>query len=109
MTTSPTRLRPAPPDLLTALESAGLRVFDASDGGRDWEQLREFWAALILLDLPMTRMGGLEVLRRLRGAGDGDPEAIVVMQGRVPDAVATMRLGCVDVLARPLAPEVLRD
>ena len=72
------------PALCAALESAGFLVFDASGGGRDRERLRDFWAALILLDLPMPRMGGLEVFRRLRGAGDHDPEAIIVTQGRSP-------------------------
>jgi DNA-binding response OmpR family regulator len=96
------------PDLRAALASAGFLVFDASDGGRDRERLRDFWAALILFDLPMPRMGGLEIFRRRRGAGDVDPEAIVVMQGRIPDAVAAMRLGSVAVLARPLTPEALR-
>jgi two-component system, OmpR family, phosphate regulon response regulator PhoB len=108
MTTSrilPQHDRPA---LRRAMESAGFLVFEASDGGREREQLREFWAALILLDLPMPRMGGLEVFRRLRGAGDDTPEAIVVSHGRIPEATTVVRLGVIDVLARPLSPESVR-
>ena len=37
-------------------------VFDVSDGGRELERLRELWAASLLLDLPLPRMRGLEVL-----------------------------------------------
>jgi DNA-binding response OmpR family regulator len=96
------------PDLRTALESAGFLVFDASDGGRERQRLREFWAALILLGLPMPRMGGLEVFRRLRATGGDPPEAIIVAHGRIPEAMAVLRLGAVDVLARPLTPEALR-
>ena len=66
MTTPTVRSRPDRPSLRTALESAGFLVFEASAGGRDRERLREFWAALILFDLPMPRMEGLEVFRRLR-------------------------------------------
>jgi DNA-binding response OmpR family regulator len=95
------------PDLRKTLESAGFLVFDVSGGGRELEQLREFWAAFVLLDLALPRMRGLEVLRRLRVTGGGDPEVIVLIQGRVPDAVAAVRLGTLDVLARPLAPEAM--
>jgi DNA-binding response OmpR family regulator len=96
------------PDLRMALESAGFLVFDVTDGGRDLGRLRESWAAFLLLDLPLPRLRGLEVLRRLCDTGDGDPEGIVLMQGRIPDAVAAVRLAYVDVLARPLTPEALR-
>lgn len=100
--------RPDRPALRTALESAGFLVFEASLGGRDRERLREFWAALILFDLPMPRLGGLEVYRRLRGAGDDDPEAIILMDGRIPATTTVVRLGTIDVLARPLGPEAVR-
>jgi DNA-binding response OmpR family regulator len=108
MMISPIRRRPDRPALRTALESAGFLVFEASDGGHDRERLREFWAALILFDLPMPRMGGLEVFRRLRGAGDEHPEAIIVAHGRIPDTTTVVRLGAIDVLARPLRPEAVR-
>jgi DNA-binding response OmpR family regulator len=94
--------------LRTALESAGFLVFDASEGGCERERLRGFWAALILLDLPMPRMRGLEILRRLRGAGDHDPEAIVVTHGPIPGAIAAVRLGALDVLARPMSADAIR-
>jgi DNA-binding response OmpR family regulator len=95
------------PDLRKALETASFLVFDVSERGRELERLREFWAAFFLLDLALPRMRGLEVLRRLRGAGADDPEVIVLIQGRALDAVAAVRLGTLDVLARPLAPEAL--
>ncbi len=108
MKSSPITRRHERPALRTALESAGFLVFDASEGGRERERLREFWAALILLDLPMPRMGGLEVLRRLRGAGGHDPEAIIVTHGPIPDAIAAVRLGAMDVLARPMTADAIR-
>lgn len=108
MTTTAIPRRPDRPALRTALEAAGFLVFEASEGGRDRERLREFWAALILFDLPMPRMGGLEVLRRLRGAGDDEPEAIIVTQGRIPDTTTAVRLGAIDVLTRPMGSEAVR-
>jgi DNA-binding response OmpR family regulator len=91
-----------------ALESAGFLVFDACEEGRDRERLREFWAALILFDLPMPRMGGLEVFRRLRGAGDDDPEAIILTHDRIPETTTVVRLGAIEVLARPLGSDGVR-
>jgi CheY-like chemotaxis protein len=96
------------PDLRMALESVGFLVFDPSDGSRERERLREFWAALILLGLPMPRMGGMEVYRRLRGDGEEDPEAVIVAHGWIPKATTVLRLGMVDVIARPLMPEAVR-
>jgi DNA-binding response OmpR family regulator len=96
------------PSLRAALESAGFLVFDVSDGGRERERLRTFWAALILLDLPMPRMVGLEILRRLRGMGDHGSEGIIVTHGPIPDVIAAVRLGIVDVLVRPMESNTLR-
>jgi CheY-like chemotaxis protein len=96
------------PDLRMALESTGFLVFDALDGGCERELLREVWAGVKLLGLPMPRIGGLEVFRRLRGIGDDAPEAIILAHGCIPEATAVLRLGAVDVLARPLTPEGLR-
>jgi DNA-binding response OmpR family regulator len=108
MTQSPIARRRERRALRCALESAGYLVFDASAGSRERERLREFWAALILLDLPMPRMGGLEIFRRLRGAGDHDPEAILLTHGPVPGAIAALRLGAVDVLVRPMTADAIR-
>src|SRR5262245_6105247 len=96
------------PALRAALESAGFQVFDASGGNGDRERLREFWAALILFDLPMPRLRGLEIFRRLRGAGDDVPEGVVVTHGSIPDGIAAVRLGTVEVLARPMAADAIR-
>ncbi len=108
MKTSPGMCRPERLALRTALESAGFLVFDVSEDGRDRDRLREFWAALILLDLPMPRMRGLEIVRGLRSAGGESPEAIVVTHGPIPDALSAVRLGTADVLARPLTREALQ-
>jgi tetratricopeptide (TPR) repeat protein len=53
-------------------------------------------------------MEGLEVYRRLRGDGEEDPEAVIVAYGWIPKATTVLRLGMVDVLARPLTPAAIR-
>jgi DNA-binding response OmpR family regulator len=88
----------------TALEAAGHIVFDAPDGHRGLIRLLEFPADLVLLDLQMPRMGGMEVLSRLRDSGDDIPVVIVTAHGSIPNAVAAMKLGAIDFLTKPLAP-----
>ena len=52
----------------TTLESGGYRVAEASSGEEGLAQLRKFPADLVLLDLSMPGLGGMEVLQRLRAA-----------------------------------------
>jgi DNA-binding response OmpR family regulator len=94
--------------LRTSLESAGFLVFDVSEAGRDRDRLRKLWAALILLDLQTPRMRGLEVVRGLRSAGGDSPVAFVLTHGPIPEALAAVRLGAAEVLAKPLTSEALR-
>ena len=63
---------------------------------------------LILLDLRMPLLDGLETLRHLRQIGDDTPVIIVTAYGTVPDAVEAMKLGAIDLLSKPLTPVDLR-
>lgn len=92
----------------TALESSGFQVEEANDGLAALLRLQTFPADVVLLDLQMPGVGGMDVLHRLRDAGDDVPVVIVTAHGSVPDAVAAMQLGAIDFLAKPLTPEVLR-
>ena len=92
----------------TALESVGYAVAEADDGQSAVDRRGQGRAALILLDLQMPGVDGMETLRRLRAAGDDTPVVIVTAHGSIPDAVAAMRLGAIDFLSKPLTPEALR-
>jgi DNA-binding response OmpR family regulator len=93
----------------TALESGGYRVAEAEDGEAALEWLARSTPDVILLDLQMPRLGGMEVLRRLRKAGHDVPVVIVTAHGSIPDAVVAMKLGAIDFLTKPLYPEALRQ
>jgi two-component system response regulator TctD len=56
---------------------------------------------LVILDLTLARMDGLEVLRRLRARGKGTPVLIVTARGDVADRVKGLNLGADDYLAKP--------
>jgi DNA-binding NtrC family response regulator len=96
--------------LSTALGSVGYRVIEAEDGERALAQLenRSTVVDLVLLDLQMPRMDGMELLRRLRALGNIVPVVILTAHGSIPEAVTAMKLGAIDFLTKPLRPDALR-
>ncbi len=95
-------------DLLAEIfEARGHRVLQAADGIEGLERFRAAPAAVVLLDLTMPRLGGMETLRELRRI---DPKACVIIltaNTEVATAVEAMRLGAHDYVTKPLAPEDL--
>jgi DNA-binding response OmpR family regulator len=92
----------------TTLEADGCEVIAATDGEAALEALRNTPVDLILLDLRMPLLDGLETLRHLRQIGNDTPVIIVTAYGTVPDAVEAMKLGAIDLLSKPLTPVDLR-
>ncbi len=92
----------------TALASAGYTIVTAEDGEAGLRAVKESRPDLILLDLNMPILNGMEVLHRLRESGDLVPVVIVTAHGDVPNAVQAMKLGAIDFLSKPLSPEHLR-
>ena len=89
------------PRVRKALEAAGFLVFEATDGGRDLGAAPSILGGAHPPRRPDDPAGGLEVLRSLHGAGDDTPELIVITHGRIPATIQAVRLGAVNVLARP--------
>jgi DNA-binding NtrC family response regulator len=96
--------------LETTLASVGYDVTQASDGHAALELLSmsDHQLDLVLLDLLMPRMDGMELLRRLRTLGNGVPVVILTAHGSIPEAVEAMKLGAIDFLAKPTTPDALR-
>jgi len=92
----------------TALEGAGLRVAVAANGAEGLKSFEGSRPDLVVLDLFLPDMHGLEVLRRMRAA---DPEAVVIVvtaSDEVRDAVEAMKLGAMEYLVKPYDLEALR-
>ena len=64
---------------------------------------------LILLDLKLPGMNGLEVLRKLRENHPQIKVVIITAHGTVEAAVEAMKLGAADFLQKPFAPQEIRD
>ena len=87
------------------LQDEGYRVLLAADGNAGLDLLREESADLILLDIWMPGIDGLETLRRIRGMNS---EQLVIMMsghGTIETAVKATRLGAYDFIEKPLSLE----
>ncbi len=92
-----------------ALETEGLEVWEAPDGGAALRMLSEAQFDLAILDMRMPEVSGLELLERMRQQGIQTPVVIITAYGDVPHAVRAMKLGAIDFLEKPLIPEELRS
>jgi two-component system response regulator TctD len=87
--------------LWKAMQDARLAVEVAFDGADADSLLRTQEYALVILDLTLPRMDGLEVLRRLRARGSKTPVLILTARGGLHDRVQGLNLGADDYLAKP--------
>ena len=95
--------------LRQALEDLGLQVNTAAGGEEALDRIEDTEHDLMLLDLRMPGLDGLEVLQRTRRQAPDLPVVIVTAHGTVKNAVQAMRRGAVDVLLKPISLDSLRE
>jgi DNA-binding response OmpR family regulator len=83
------------------LELEGYKVTTAADGREGLRKAREGQASLLLLDLMLPEMSGLEVLKHLRETGHETPIIIISAKGQDRDKVQGLELGADDYLTKP--------
>ncbi|MFI6294666.1 response regulator transcription factor [Nonomuraea sp. NPDC050790] len=93
--------------LSRALRSEGYGVAVASDGAAGLAAMAEQRPDLVVLDVMMPEMDGLEVCRRLRAEGDRRPVLMLTALDGVRDRVAGLDAGADDYLVKPFALEEL--
>ena len=90
----------------------GYRTETARDGVEGWEKTLAWEPAIIVTDLKMPRMDGLELLTRLADESSGLSHnvAVVVLtaMGSIQQAVDAMKLGAYDFLQKPVDATRLR-
>ncbi len=94
--------------LVRALALEGHTVIPATDGQEALDLLAEQRVDLILLDVSMPRIDGLEACRRLRAAGDHTPVLMITARDAVSERVAGLDAGADDYLVKPFALAELR-
>ena len=90
------------------LEQLGYQVATAADGMQALSTLQKTPHELVITDLKMPAMSGLELLKKIRA---DYPETIVVMItafGTVETAVEAMKAGAYDYITKPVHPEELK-
>ncbi len=83
------------------LELDGYEVETAGDGSEGLEKANAKDYSLILLDLMLPRLSGLEVLRSIREEGGATPIIILSAKGQDEDKVAGLELGADDYVTKP--------
>ncbi len=88
------------------LEADGFAVSHARDGAAALAQIAERRPDLVVLDLSMPGVGGLDVLRRVRAEDGTAPLPVIVLSGRSgeTDRIVGLDLGADDYLVKPFSP-----
>src|SRR6266704_2557393 len=95
--------------VLFHLEREGFQVSSASSGEEALRQVRHASPDLVLLDLMLPAMGGLEVCRKLRQdpATVALPIVMLTAKGDEVDRVLGLELGADDYIVKPFSPQEL--
>ncbi|MBK3736302.1 two-component system KDP operon response regulator KdpE [Azospirillum brasilense] len=93
--------------LRTTLSAQGYDIAEAEDGAGALEAMRRRPPDLLVLDLGLPGIGGLEVIRRLRADGVAAP--IIVLSSRADEAgkVEALDLGADDYVTKPFGMDEL--
>ncbi|RIX53610.1 DNA-binding response regulator [Paenibacillus nanensis] len=89
------------------LEHEGYTVGVADDGRKGYEMASTGEWDLVLLDVMLPEMSGIEVLRLIRQAGNPVPIILLTARDTVPDKVSGFEHGANDYITKPFAMEEL--
>ena len=81
---------------------AGLQVFSASTTEEALEILDQFPIDIVVTDLKLPQLGGMELLKRIRASHPEISVIVLTQYGTIATAIEAMRLGAVDYLSKPL-------
>ena len=87
--------------LARQLEAEGYRVDQAADGEDGLFQAREYPVDLVIVDLGLPKLGGLNVVKSLRADGRLLPILILTARGSWQDKVVGLEAGADDYLVKP--------
>jgi DNA-binding response OmpR family regulator len=86
------------------LDRGGFDVATASDGSSALDAFDNHHPDLIVLDLMLPGIDGMEVFRRIRERGEGTGVIMLTARGEETDRVVGLDLGADDYVAKPFSP-----
>ena len=94
--------------LAELVSSWGFRVETARDGAEGLDKATQWSPSIVITDLKMPRMGGIELLGRLAEQATTIAVILVTAQGTIDSAVQAMRMGAYDYITKPIDTNRLR-
>jgi two-component system alkaline phosphatase synthesis response regulator PhoP len=95
------------PDMVLGLkdnfEFEGYEVLTAPDGQAGLERARSAKPDLVILDIMLPKLSGLEVCKTLRGEGFDSPIVMLTARGQEIDKVVGLELGADDYVTKPFS------
>lgn len=91
-----------------ALKDEGYRILTASDGEEAVGTILKDDPDLILLDLRMPKLDGMDVLKKIKENNIKSPVIMITAHGTMESAVDAMKLGAIDYISKPFDIEELK-
>ena len=85
------------------LADEGYRVIEAEDGRNALQLIGTERPGLVILDIWMPEMDGIELLRRIRDSHPGTPVIVISGHGNIETAVTATKLGAFDFIEKPFS------
>jgi DNA-binding NtrC family response regulator len=88
--------------LATAIKKAGYRVDEAADGDIAVERIRKLPYQLVITDLRLPTLSGLEILKVQKETDPTIPVLLMTAYGTIEEAVEAMKQGAFDFVPKPV-------
>lgn len=90
------------------LEKEGYNIISAENGEKGIRLLNESLPHLVLLDVRLPGIGGIEILQKIKESHPKLPVIMMTAYGTIKMAVETMKKGAYDFLIKPINPDELK-
>lgn len=95
--------------LAELISAWGYRTETARDGAEALEKIAVWSPSIVVTDLKMPRMGGMELIERLESEAQSMAVVVVTAQGTIDSAVEAMKKGANDFIQKPIDTMRLRS
>jgi DNA-binding NtrC family response regulator len=93
--------------LIEAVTQLGYKAIEAKSGAEALDKARQSTPDLMITDLRMPGMDGIELVRSMRSQHPDLPAVLLTAQGSLESAVQALRSGAADFLLKPCTPDAL--